>query len=203
MTAEQFACRGVQAAEGVLTTGLFSEIVRVMQRTAVIEIVDLDNCYDAVAHPIASIALQSFKVCQSTVAMMLYVLRTMKFHLRTAFGQSEWSYGVSAKEPTMELAQGNGAAPPGFLAVSTLMINAYKRLGHGVNFARPWSGDAFYLAAVLFVDNSDLFHLVKLSETDDDFFERVQEATFDWGGLVQARGGLLKPSKCFWYMLSW
>ncbi len=103
----------------------------------------------------------------------------------------------------MELAQGNGAAPPGFLAVSTLMINAYKWLGHGVNFAWPWSGDAFYLAAVLFVDDSDLFHLAELSETDDNFFERVQEARFDWGGLVQATGGLLKPSKCFWYMLSW
>ena len=88
-----------------------------MHRTAAIESVDLANCYDAVAHPIASIAIQSFKVRQTTVAMMLYVLQTMKFHLRTAFGQSEWSYGGSTKKPTMGLAQGNGAAPPGFLAV--------------------------------------------------------------------------------------
>jgi hypothetical protein len=36
-----------------------------------IESVDLANCYDAVAHPIASIALQSFKVCKVMVAMML------------------------------------------------------------------------------------------------------------------------------------
>ena len=127
----------------------------------------------------------------------------MKFYLRTAYGQSEWSYGGSKEEPMMGLAQGNGAAPPGFLAVSTLMINAYKRLGHGVDLVRPWTGDAFYLAAILFVDDSGLLHLASLSETEDYFFERIQEATFDWGGLVQATGGLLKPSKCFWYMLSW
>ena len=201
--AEQFARRGVQAAEGVLTTSLFSDIVRVMHRTAAIESVDLANCYDAVAHPIASIALQSFKVRQTTVAMMLYVLQTMKFYLRTAYGQSESSYGGTKEDPTMGLAQGNGAAPPGFLAVATLMINAYKRLGHGVDFITPWTGDAFYLAAILFVDDSDLLHLASLTESDDEFFERIQEATFDWGGLVQATGGLLKPSKCFWYMLSW
>ena len=109
----------------------------------------------------------------------------------------------SEKKHTVGLAQGNGAAPPGFLVVCTLMRNAYKRLGHGVNFACPWSGDVFYLTAVLFVDDSDLFHLAELSDTDDDFFERIQEATFEWGGLVQATGGLLKPSKCFRYMLSW
>ena len=55
-----------------------------------------------------------------------------------------------------------------------------------MDLVRPWTGDAFYLADILFVDNSDLLHLDKLSETDDEFFERVQETTFDWGGLVQA-----------------
>jgi hypothetical protein len=54
-----------------------------------IESVDLANCYDAIAHPIASIALQSFKVHKVMVAMMLYVLKTMTWYLKTAFGQSE------------------------------------------------------------------------------------------------------------------
>lgn len=48
-----------------MTTSLYSDIVRVMHRTAAIESVDLANCYDAVAHLIASIALQSFKVHQT------------------------------------------------------------------------------------------------------------------------------------------
>ena len=104
----------------------------------------------------------------------------------------------------MGLAQGNGAAPPGFLAVSTLMIGAYKRLGHGLNFVSAWTGDAFFIAAVLYVDDSDLLHMsLESEESDAEFFDQIQQATFDWGGLVQATGGALKPSKCFWYMLSW
>ena len=58
------------------------------------------------------------------VSMMLYVLQTMNFYLKTGFGQSQESYGGTKEDPTMGLAQGNGAASPGFLAVSTLMINA-------------------------------------------------------------------------------
>ena len=57
--AEQFAKRGSQATEGVLTSGLFCDIAWALHKTAAIESVDLANCYDAVAHPIASIALQS------------------------------------------------------------------------------------------------------------------------------------------------
>ncbi len=87
-------------------------------------------------------------------------------------------------------------ALPGFLALSTLIINAYKWLGHGVNIVGAWTGDASYLAVVLFVDDSDLFHMaLHRSELDQEFCARVQKATFDWGGLVQATGGHLKPIK--------
>ena len=59
---EQFAKSGCQASEGVLATGFFCDIVWALHRTGAVESVDLANCYDAVAHPIASIAMQSFKV---------------------------------------------------------------------------------------------------------------------------------------------
>jgi hypothetical protein len=74
--------------------------------------VDLANCYDAVAHPIASITLQSFKVCKVMVAVMLYVLETMTWYLKTVFSQSKISFGGTALDPSMGLGRGNGAAPP-------------------------------------------------------------------------------------------
>ncbi len=137
--AEQFAKRGSQATEGVLTSGLFCDIAQALHKTAAIESVDLANCYDAVAHPIANIALQSFQICKVMVTMMLYVLKTMTWYLKTAFGQSKISSGGTALDPSMGLGQGNGAAPPGFLAVSTLMINVYCNLGHGVTFIGAWA----------------------------------------------------------------
>jgi hypothetical protein len=64
-----------------------------------IESVELANCNDAVAHPIASVALQSFKVCKVMVAMMLYMLKIMTCYLKTAFGQSKILFGGMALDP--------------------------------------------------------------------------------------------------------
>jgi hypothetical protein len=198
--AEQFAKRVSQATEGVLRLGLVCDIAQVLHKTTAIESVDLANCYDAVAHPIASIALQSFKVCKVMVAMMLYVLKTMTWYLKTALGQSKISFYGTALDPSMGLGQGNSAPPLGFPEVCTLMINIYCNLGHGV--IGVWAQDAFTLAEVLYVDDSDLFHMA-IGMPDDKFLQLVQNATNNWAGLVHMTGGSLKPQKCFWYMLGW
>jgi hypothetical protein len=39
--------------------------------------------------------------------------------------------------------------------------------------------------------------------SDEEFLQLVQNAANEWAGLVHTTGGLLKPQKCFWYMLSW
>ena len=200
--AEQFAKRGSQANQGVITSGLFCDIVRTLNKKAAVQSVDLANCYDAIAHPIVSIALQSFKVNRTMVAMTLLVLQVTAWHLRTTFGLSERSFGGTQRDPSMGLGQGNGMAPPGFTAMSTLMINAYKSLGNGVDLHSAWSGMVFVLAAVIFVDDSDLLHMADSLSTDEEFSCKIQRATDDWAGIVCATGGSLKPKKCFWYMLS-
>jgi hypothetical protein len=103
----------------------------------------------------------------------------------------------------MGLGQGNGAPPPGFLSVCTLMINVHHNLGHVVTFIGAWAQDAFILAAVLYVDDSDLFHMAIRMPLDEDFLQLAQNVTNNWAGLVHLTGGLLKPLKCFWYMLGW
>jgi hypothetical protein len=200
---EQFAKRGSQAAHGVVASGLFCDIACALHRMAAIESVDFANCYNAVAHPIASIALQSFKVRKVMVAMMLSVLQTMKWYLKTAFGQSATAFCGTLDDPLMGFRQGNGASPSGFLAVNTLLIKVYQRQGHGAHFAPGLAWDAFTIAAVINVDDSDLLHLARGTPTDAEFLESVQAATIDWTGLVHTSGGSLKPAKCFWYMLGW
>ncbi len=90
---EQFAKRGSTASEGVVTLGLFCNIVQALHCTAAIESINFANCYDGVAHPITSIALQPFKVHKVMVAMMLSVLQTMKWYLKSAFGQNPTYFG--------------------------------------------------------------------------------------------------------------
>jgi hypothetical protein len=73
----------------------------------------------------------------------------------------------------MGLSQGNGATPPGFLAVCTLMMNVCRNLGHRVTFIGVWAQDAFTLAAVLYVDDSDLFHMAIRTPLDEEFLQLV------------------------------
>ena len=201
---EQFARRGRQAAHGVLCKVLFCDMIRALHVTAGVESVDLGNCYDAVAHPMASIALQAFKVPLLMTVLALSVLQTMTFFLRTGHGVAEKGYGGTKDKPMFGYGQGNGMAPPAFLTLSALMSNTYRRLGHGSAFVGSWSGVMFFLAAIIFVDDTDLLHIAKRRGMSDiDFSHQVQQATFDWGFIVQATGGYLKPAKCFWYMLSW
>jgi hypothetical protein len=201
---EQFARRGTQASSGVLCKVLFCDMIRALHEIAGIPSVDLGNCYDAVAHPIASIALQAYRVPILMIVLSLSVLQTMTFFLRTGYGVSKAGYGGSPDDPTFGLGQGNGMAPSGFTAVSALMVGALQRLGHASTFSGAWTGLLFTLAAIIYVDDTDL--LLRSSSRHnsmDDFFGECQSAVTDWGQIVLATGGYLKATKCFWYMMAW
>jgi hypothetical protein len=106
---EQLARRGTRAAHGILCKVLFCNMIRVVHLVARLPSVDLGNCYDAVSHPIASIALQALKVPIMMIVLALSVLQTMTFYLRTGYGVSQQGYGGSPDDPTFGLGQGNGS----------------------------------------------------------------------------------------------
>jgi hypothetical protein len=55
----------------------------------------------------------------------------------------------------------------------------------------------------LFVDDTDLFHLdMQWIESAAEAHERFQEAVINWGKLLIATGGALKPEKCLYYLIS-
>ena len=86
--------------------------------------------------------------------------------------------------------QGNGMASPGFTAVSSLMDEAYKRLGHASTFAGAWSRILFVLTAIIYVDDTDLLIVARSRDMSlDAFFQQTQDAVMDWGLIVQATGG--------------
>ena len=79
-------------------------------------------------------------------------------------------------------------APSGFTAVSSLMDESYKHLGHAAStFAGAWSGVLFILAAIIYVDDMDLLILSRsCDQLLDEFFQQTQDAVMDWGLIVQA-----------------
>ena len=148
-------------------------------------------------HVICNIGLQALGVPLLAIKLMLLVLQTMSFWLRTAYGVAKKPFGGTLQKIFMGLGQGNGAAPPAFLALSILMINAYKEMGNSCVYTSCFTGAVFVHAVIIYVDDTDLLLCAQDPDAPDEiFFQAIQKAINDWAMIVMATGGSLKPSKC-------
>ena len=78
-----------------------------------------------------------------------------------------------------------------------------KRKGHGGHFVCPISNLTGHLAALLFVDDTDLIYInIKVEETITLSHQAMQDSIFDWGQLIIASGGAFKSPKCFYHLIS-
>jgi hypothetical protein len=104
---------------------------------------------------------------------------------------------------TQGLCQGNGATPAGWTVVSIVILNAHKHWGHGAKFLCLISLVRRNLLAVLFVDDTDVIHLdMNHRKSHLKALEELQQSVMSWGKLLIATGGSLKPSKCFYHLVS-
>ena len=70
------------------------------------------------------------------------------------------------------------------------MINSYKSIGNGYTCVSPVTLTIFSCAAILHVDDTDLFMLAPLPTTPDTkFFDMIQKSLSDRWALVMATGG--------------
>ena len=80
----------------------------------------------------------------------------MNFWLGTAYGVASTPFGGAVDNVCMGLGQGCGGAPTSFFATLVLMINCYKWQRYGVRFTFCCTGVVFMLAALCYVDDTDL-----------------------------------------------
>jgi len=137
MPEEVYSKRNRMADDGTLTKVIAYDIIRQSRRPAGIASVGADNCYDRIAHAIASLLFQAFGVPSSAAECMLTTIQEMKFFLRTGFGDSTDFASLQFEIKTQGLCQGNGASPAGCVVVSICQINAHKKKGHGGHFLCP------------------------------------------------------------------
>ena len=120
---------------------------------------DAANCYDTVAHAIASLTFQAFGVTEEAVQSMLLAIEKMKYFLRTACEDSTNFRGRKLEAELQGLCQGNRAAPAGWAVISITILGAHKRKGYGAHFVCPISQQTGHPSAILFVDDTDLIHI--------------------------------------------
>jgi hypothetical protein len=71
MPEEVYSERNRHTDDGTLTKVLFYDIVQQLRRPAGLALVDADNCYNHIAHPMASMVFQSFGVPTPPIESML------------------------------------------------------------------------------------------------------------------------------------
>jgi hypothetical protein len=171
-------------------------------------LVDADNCYDRICHPMASMIFQAIGMPTPAIVSMLSTIQDMKFSLKKGYGDSAGYAGGTdntSVDPikTQGMCQGNGALPAAWMVTSIPMIAIQRDKGHGVHFKAPITNKEGQLIGGLFVDDTDLFHLdMQVVEMVQQAHSNLQEGIINWGKLLIATGGALKLSKCLYYLIS-
>jgi hypothetical protein len=203
MPEEIFSEKNRMADDGTLCKTLFYNITRQVRVPAVIASVDASNCYNRIAHAIASLVFQAFGVPATAIKTMLSTIENMKFFLRTGFGNSMSYAGGGISIKTQGLIQGNGASPAGWAVISICIIGAHKKKGHGAKFHCPITHLKHHLSAILYVDDTDLLHInLSKNKTVNEVHRAIQDSVHCWGNLLIATGGVLQPTKCFYSIIS-
>ncbi len=159
MPEEIFSEKNRMADDGTLCKTLFYDITRQAQVPAAITSVNASNCYNRIAHAIASLVFQAFRVPVTAIETMLGTIENMKFFLQTGFGNSKSFAGGGISVKTQGLTQGNGALPAGWAVISICIIRAHGKKGHRSKFTCPITQLKHHFSAILYVDNTDLLHI--------------------------------------------
>jgi hypothetical protein len=173
MPEEIYSDKNRMADNGTLTKTLFYDVTCQARIPAAIASVNASNCYDRIAHAMASLVFQAFGVPASAVGSMLSAIENMKFFLRTGFGDSTKFAGGGIRIKTQDLTQGNGASVAGWAVISIVILNAHGKKGHWAKFVCLITKLSSHLSAIIYVDDTDLLH-INLEE--DESVETVHQA---------------------------
>ena len=204
MPDEIFSEKQRMAEDGILSKVLFYDISRQLKAPAGLASIDAANCYDRVAHAVASLVFRAVGAQLPMTRTMLSAIQQMQFFLRTSFGDSDRAVGARLHLSTQGFMQGNGASPAGWTVVSITILHAHKAQGHGASFLCPVSSKRKDLSCTLYVDDTDLLHLSQNEDSSiQDAHSALQASVTSWGNLLIATGGALKPEKCFYYLIGY
>ena len=141
------------------------------------------------------------------VATQAITLKKMRYRLRTALGDSKKHYQHSDSTPIHGTGQGSCASPALWLLISSILMDCLSELGGGMTINDVNSQKSIMQWIDGFVDDTSLFvNLLKTGNDPNDIqalHKHLKEDMIIWMELLEASGGKLELSKCFYYVLSW
>ena len=198
---QQGSRKGMRAAHAALKKTLWWDIVRYKRRPAALCSNDALSCYDRMVHNIVIMSMLSMGANISSLTSMFSALQNMKVKIRTSHGDSIEMY-ESGQPPDQGVAQGNGCGPQSYASLSSPMMDAMDREGHGAIVITPISRESSRIAMDAYVDDADQSKDVESKDENwTDVAAALNEAVRSWSGYLRASGGALVPGKSFWYMV--
>ena len=160
-------------------------------------VLDAKSCYDRIAQPIASLALQRWGLPQTNTIVMFNTIQNKAHYIRTSYGNSSYTY-CQGDIPFHGILQGNGAGPAIWVAVSSPLLDRMRVEGCGIQIRSLHSNDASRnIVGFAFVDDCDL--LQSLSANEDEDTAIIQKCLDTWVESLRSTGGTLVAEKSNWF----
>ena len=165
---------------------------------------DLAGCYDRIVHNAAALALLRIGVSHAKIECMFDSIQRMSHRIRTAFGDSDVTYGGDDfgdwKCAPQGVLQGNASGPAVWSALSSIIFDILHKRGFGNEFCSALSKELFVIVGYSYVDDCDLF---QSGEDPDEVLASMQRLVNSWGSLMEVTGGALRPDKSWWYLVKY
>ena len=199
----QYAKKGSRCIEAALVKVLYFEHLRFRRLNGSFVMNDLMQCFDRMAHPVSALCTRRLGVPPMVVKTMIQSLTHMKHFVRTAYGDSESSYGGDCTRPLQGAIQGNGAAAQIFVALSCVMIQFLEKQCEGFSIYTSLSLMALSFIVVMYVDDADIMVSARTyDESINMLITRTQNAIGIWRRGAAQTGAALRPHKCKWFLVA-
>jgi hypothetical protein len=163
LACEQYGSkRNHRAIDLAVNKSLSYDLLRQLKRTGAACSNDAKACYDLIGHTTASLAMQRMGVPKAAVDCLFSTLQTASHKVRSAFGDSETTYGGldDSGLPMHGICQGSGAGPSIWAVLSSPILTYMRSKGFGLKFISPISSTQVCFSGYAFVDDTDLLQVI-------------------------------------------
>ncbi len=128
--------------------------------------------------------------------------------VKTAYGESTGSYASTPDSPIIGPGQGSRGGPTACTMVTSTLLKGMDRLAHGVRFCSPAMTLLYHVTSKMFVDDNtnytnDFLRWLHCPPEQHQVITRTKHDAQTWERLLWTSGGLLKLTKCLYYIIYW
>jgi ribonuclease HI len=162
---------------------------------------DAKSCFDRIICNLAMMVSLYYGIPLNFCQLQANTLKNTIFRLRTALGDSAQTYRHTIENPIHGTGQG---CPALWLLISSLLMDLLERKSNGMKMIDVNNKYEIKKWIEGFVDDTSIITNIDfISQCAQTLVQHLQEDGCEWAGLLEASGGKLELTKCFYYMLTW